>query len=93
VEVYIECENSNHFLKSGMFLTVLFFHKIPDTIIIPASSVLQDFNKTYLFVQSGSGVYIKREVSVSSIPDKKLIVNSGLESGSTIVTEGAIYMH
>lgn len=93
VEVYIECDNADHFLKSGMFVTVRFYHNLPEVMIIPGSSVLQDFDKSYLYVKEGPDLYIKREVTVTSIPDKKLIVNSGLESGKTIVTEGAIYLH
>jgi cobalt-zinc-cadmium efflux system membrane fusion protein len=93
VEVYIECENADHFLKSGMFVTVRFYHNLPAVMIIPGSSVLQDFNKSYLYVKEGPELYVKREVTVTSIPDKKLIINSGLESGKTIVTEGAIYLH
>lgn len=93
VEVYIECNNADHFLKSGMFVTVRFYHNLPEVMIIPGSSVLQDFDKSYLYVKEGPDLYIKREVTVTSIPDKKLIVNSGLESGKTIVTEGAIYLH
>jgi cobalt-zinc-cadmium efflux system membrane fusion protein len=93
VEVYIECENADHFLKSGMFVTVRFYHNLPDVIIIPGSSVLQDYDQSFLYLKEGPDVYVKREVTVTSIPDKRLIVNSGLASGDTIVAEGAIYLH
>ncbi len=92
VEVYIECQNPDHFLKCGMFVTVMFYHKLADAIIIPASSLLQDFNKSYLFVQAGNEMYVKREIKVTSIPDRKLIVHSGLDSGEIIVSEGSIYL-
>jgi len=92
VEVFIECENPEKFLKSGMFVTVKFYHELADAIIIPASSVLQDLNKSYLFVQAGKGIYVKREVSVTSLADKKLFVRSGLETGTIIVSEGGIYL-
>jgi len=92
VEVFIECENPENFLKSGMFVTVRFYHELTDAIIIPASSVLQDFNKSYLFVKAGHGIYVKRVVSVISLPDKKLMVHSGLETGTIIVSEGGIYL-
>lgn len=92
VEVFIECENPEKILKSGMFVTVKFYHELADAIIIPASSVLQDYNKSYLFVHAGRGIFVKREVSVTSITDKKLIVYSGLETGNIIVSEGGIYL-
>jgi cobalt-zinc-cadmium efflux system membrane fusion protein len=92
VEVFIECGNPEKILKSGMFVTVKFYHELADAIIIPASTVLQDYNKSYLFVQAGQGIFVKREVSVTSIADKKLIVHSGLETGNIIVSEGGIYL-
>lgn len=92
VEVFIECENHSQVLKSGMFVTVSFYHKMKDAIIIPASSVLQDYDKSVLYVKAAPEVYIKRRVEVTSIADKKLIVHSGLETGNIIVSEGGIYL-
>ena len=92
VEVFIECENKNHVFKSGMFVTVRFYHEMENAIIIPASSVLQDYNNCVLFIKAGPDIYIKRRVEVTSIADKKLIVHSGLETGNIIVSEGAIYL-
>ena len=92
VEVYIECENHDQILKSGMFVTVRFYHSMKDAIIIPSSSVLQDYERSYLYVSKGEGKFIKKEVSVTSLADDKLIVNSGIEAGSIIVSEGGIYL-
>jgi cobalt-zinc-cadmium efflux system membrane fusion protein len=92
VEVYIECQNPQHLLKCGMFVSVLFYHKLDDAIIIPASAVLQDFNKTYIFVQEAKGTYVKREVKVTTIPDRKMIVHKGLAKGDLIVSGGGIYL-
>jgi cobalt-zinc-cadmium efflux system membrane fusion protein len=92
VEVYIECQNSSHYLKCGMFVTVHFYHELANAIIIPASSALQDDNKTYLFVKTGDRMYVKRQIKASSIPDDKLIVHSGLQKGDIIVSEGSIYL-
>jgi cobalt-zinc-cadmium efflux system membrane fusion protein len=93
VEVFIECENNGQSLKSGMFVTVWFYHKLSDAMIVPASAVLQDYNRSYLFLQTGPELYIKKEVAVRSIPENRLIVSSGLDRGSLIVSEGAIYLH
>jgi cobalt-zinc-cadmium efflux system membrane fusion protein len=92
VEVYIECENQGQSLKSGMFVTVWFIHKMSDAMIVHANSVLQDYNRSYLFIQAGPEIYIKKEVTVKSIPENRLIIISGLEEGSLIVSEGAIYL-
>jgi len=92
VEVYIECKNPEKILKSGMFVTVKFYHELANAIIIPASSVLQDYNKSYVYVQVNQGVFVKREVTVTSLADRKLIVHSGLETGNIIVSQGGIYL-
>jgi len=92
VEVFIRCRNSDHSLKCGMFVTVKFSHRMPGTIVIPADAVLQDNIKSYLFVQAGPDIFIRREVRVTSAPGKQLIVRSGLKSGDVIVSEGSIYL-
>jgi len=92
VEVYIECDNPGQVLKCGMFVSAMLSHKLDKSIIIPASSVLQDYDKTYLFLQTGPGIFIKKEVTVMSMPDKNLMVRSGIEPGNIIVAEGAIYL-
>lgn len=92
VEVYIECKNPEKILKCGMFVTVRFYHKLDNAIIVPASAVLQDFDKCYLFVEAGPGTYVKREVSVTSLPEKRLIIHSGLQEGNLFVSEGSIYL-
>ena len=92
VDVFIECENQSQILKSGMFVTVRFYHKMNNAIIIPSSSVLQDFDKCILFVKAGPEIYMKIRVEVTSIADKKLIVRTGLEPGNIIVSEGGIYL-
>jgi cobalt-zinc-cadmium efflux system membrane fusion protein len=92
VEVYIECQNPDHVLKCGMFVTVRFYHSIPNSIVIPASSVLQNHDKSYLFVQARPGVFVRKRVEVTSFDEKDLIVNSGLEHGKIIVSEGGLFL-
>jgi cobalt-zinc-cadmium efflux system membrane fusion protein len=92
VDVFIECENQSQFLKSGMFVTVRFYHKVKNALIIPSSAVLQDYDKSILYIKTGPEMYLKKRVEVTSITNKKLIVRSGLEPGNIIVSQGAIYL-
>lgn len=92
VDVFIECENREASLKSGMFVTVWFYHNEEEAIIIPASSLLQDEDMCFLFVQVSPGTFVKRRVEVTSVPDLKLRVDSGISAGEIIVTEGGIYL-
>ncbi len=92
VEIYIECDNPGQLLKCGMFVTARFYHKIDNSIIVPSSSVLQDYGRCFLFVQTSPGTYIKKEVNVISAPEKNMVVRTGLEPGNVIVSEGGIYL-
>lgn len=92
IEVFIRCNNAGHRLKYGMFVMVRFYHAIPGAIVIPAGAVLQDNVKSYVFVQKDQDVFVKKEVTVTSAPDRKLIVRSGLVKGEVIVSEGGIYL-
>jgi cobalt-zinc-cadmium efflux system membrane fusion protein len=92
VEVYVECKNDSRTLKPGMFANVLFTRQIPDAIVIPATSVLQEEDRTYVFVQTEKNKFVKCDVTVTNGNDKELIVTSGLKANETIVTEGAVYL-
>lgn len=93
IDVYIECENHEKTLKPGMFASACFSHKLTNVLIIPASAVLQQDDKTYVFVQIGKNIFCKKTVSVASDEnDKNLLVYSGLTSGDTVVVEGGIYL-
>lgn len=92
VEVYIECENSDKMLKPGMFATVNFTQKLNDAMVIPATAVLQEEDNCFLFVQTGKGKFVKKQVTVTSAGDKDLIVHSGIVPGDVIVAEGGVYL-
>ncbi|MFH0842258.1 MAG: efflux RND transporter periplasmic adaptor subunit [Bacteroidota bacterium] len=92
VEVFIECENPGSILKCGMFVTAKFYHKLDNAIIIPSSAVLQDYDKSYIFIKADHDKFLKREITVTSIPGKRIIVRTGLSKGDIIVSEGGIYL-
>jgi len=92
IDVNIECRNEDKILKLGMFVTVRFYQQVENAILIPASSVMQDFNRSFLYEQIRPGIFIKRDISVTSTEGGKLMVRSGLQPGMTIVSEGAIYL-
>ena len=92
VEVYVECENRDKMLKPGMFATVNFTQKLNDAMVIPATAVLQEEDNSFLFVQTGKGQFVKKQVTVTSAGDSDLIVLSGIAPGDVIVAEGGVYL-
>lgn len=93
VKVIIECDNSNRMMKPGMYGNVKLSDKAVQKIILPASAILQEENSTYVFVKAGENKYVKREVNIVTVPNKKVAILSGLESGEQVITEGAFYLN
>jgi cobalt-zinc-cadmium efflux system membrane fusion protein len=92
VEVYVECRNHDKMLKPGMFVTVSFTQKLNDALIVPTTAVLQEDDHSFVFVQTGKGKFVKKQVTVTSAGDKDLIVRSGIAPGDVIVAEGGFYL-
>jgi cobalt-zinc-cadmium efflux system membrane fusion protein len=92
VEVYVMCENQNKMLKPGMFATVRFLHTLQNTIVVPATAILQEENRCYLYTQSGKNKFVKRQVTIQTNGEKMAVVRSGLVAGDVIVTEGGVYL-
>lgn len=92
VEVYVECENQEKMLKSGMFATVIFTQKLHDALVIPTTAVLQEEDHCFLYVETGKGRFVKRKVTITSSGDKDFIVRTGLVSGEKVVAEGGVYL-
>jgi len=92
VEVFIECENPGHNLKPGMYATAQFSEKADNSILIPASAVLQLEESSYVFVKINGNRYLKRLIETSGTDNDRLILKSGLKADEQIVTEGAFYL-
>jgi RND family efflux transporter, MFP subunit len=92
VEFYIECSNSNHILKPGMFATVAFDHKSANAIVVPSSAIMQDSNSSYLFVKVGRNKFARRVVAATSCNDSEVIVRSGLKAGDVVVAKGGVLL-
>ncbi|MBK9389530.1 MAG: efflux RND transporter periplasmic adaptor subunit [Bacteroidetes bacterium] len=92
VEVYLECDNHERILKPGMFITTSFRREIENSIVIPATAILQDDANSYVYKCIGTHVYLKHIVNAVAAGEKKVIIRSGLTEGDIIVTEGAIYL-
>jgi len=92
VEVYVVCNNHHHLLKPGMFVTANFQHHHKNAIILPSTAILQQDDRSYVFVQTGKKQFVKRQVVVASDGEKNQVVKSGLSSNERIVFEGGIYL-
>ncbi len=92
VQVLIECDNRDHLLKPGMYVTVDFINAPTQTILIPSRAVLQANDQSYVYVQAGPGKYLKRKIATSGSDSDRVIITAGLQPGDIIVSEGAFYL-
>jgi len=93
VEVLVECENQNHDLKPGMYVTVLFIDMPERCIMIPSKSVFQQEDKQFVFVKIDDSSFEKRHIETEGTSNgNELVVTSGLKIGETIVSEGGSLM-
>lgn len=92
VQVLIECANNDHALKPGMYVTVNFIDTPENTLFVPAKSVLQFNDKSFVIVQITKGKYTRRYVETGISSKGKIAILSGLKPNETIISEGAFYL-
>ena len=92
VQVLIECDNEESLLKPGMYVSVKFVDTSRKTLLIPAKSVLQYNDKSFVYVEVSKGNYLQRFVETGVSVEDNIIVLSGLAENESIVTEGAFYL-
>lgn len=92
VKVMIECENENNLLKPGMHVNVKFIDISRETLLVPAKSVLQYNDRSFVYVEASKGNYIQRFVDTGVSVGNDIIITKGLSENESIVTGGAFYL-
>jgi cobalt-zinc-cadmium efflux system membrane fusion protein len=92
VQVLIECPNNDHILKPGMYVNVNFINTPSTNLFVPAKSVLQFNDKSFVFVEVGQGKYLKRFVETGITDNGRIAITVGLHEGEKIIEEGAFYL-
>jgi membrane fusion protein, heavy metal efflux system len=92
VEVLIEANNADHTLKPGMYVTVNFNVAPVNAILIPSKALLQMNDVSFVFIETSAGKYIKRKVETAGTQGEKIVIQSGLNNGDKIVSEGGFYL-
>jgi membrane fusion protein, heavy metal efflux system len=77
-------------LIPGTFVEVfLKTTRIPDALVIPVSSLIEEQGVFYVYVQTSGEGFEKREVSVTGSDGILVQVLSGIDEGERVVTKGA----
>jgi len=92
VKVRGTVENTDARLKAEMFLTAEL--KVPSAkgLIVPARAVYLRGEQYYVFVDAGSGRYVRRAVKLGPAGDGHQVVFAGLEPGEKVVVDGTLLL-
>jgi len=83
--VRVTLDNPDLRLKPGMFATMFFDTRLPETTAIPLQAVLVTGERNLVFVRGPDGMLQPREVVLGSQAGDYVQILSGLEVGETIV--------
>jgi len=82
-------DNTDEALVPGQFIdVVLTVSVIPDALVIPNQALQTGQIGTYVYVVRPDQTAELRPVTVRTMDDGQIVVESGLKSGETVVTEG-----
>ena len=91
--VRVRLANADHRLRPNVYARVRFSVQHPGASIeIPATAIVSDGERQYVYVQDAPGHFARREVIVGSAHEGRMPVIKGLAPGETIVQEGAILL-
>lgn len=92
IQIISECDNVDHLLKMGMYVTVHFMGANSNHITIADKSLLQDNDNSYVYVQVAPNTFVKRAVEAEIMKGGKAIITKGLSKGEMIISEGGYYL-
>ncbi|HNX97811.1 MAG TPA: efflux RND transporter periplasmic adaptor subunit, partial [Candidatus Aminicenantes bacterium] len=92
VKVFIECANADRAIKPGMYVRIQFENVPRRVIAVPATSVFQDEERSFVFLRSGNGCFRKQPVEIAETDDSTIVLKSGLKPRDNIVTEGGLFL-
>jgi multidrug efflux pump subunit AcrA (membrane-fusion protein) len=93
IPVRVRLANPEGRLRPNVYAHVR-FEAVPvaNALEVPASALVSDGERQYVYVQSGDRRYVRREVVTGPARGGRVTVLSGLSRGDTIVEEGAILL-
>ncbi len=86
-KVRVELPNPGGLLKPEMFANVVLQKPLGNVIVVPESSVMQTGTRAILFVQTGPGQFVPREVQTGAKTNEFYQILSGVEAGETVVVD------
>jgi cobalt-zinc-cadmium efflux system membrane fusion protein len=92
VRVIAELDNRRRLLKPEMFARVRYSGPARPVVTVPAGAIVQDEQRTSVFVERTRGEFERREVSLGPRHDDAIVVTRGLASGDRVVVDGTMLL-
>ena len=92
LQTIIECDNRGALLLPNMYADLTLYTSESNHIIVDKTAVLQSGDSRYVLKKVAPHTYCRTNVTVTSVDQQRVIVNTGLNPGDVIVTDGAFYL-
>ena len=92
MKVRVVLPNPKLRLKPNMFATVWLLRSSTQGISVPATAVLREGVKAYVFVSAGNDRFERRDVVLGRTEDDNVQIASGLSAGTVIASNGALLL-
>jgi cobalt-zinc-cadmium efflux system membrane fusion protein len=93
IGVRIQLPNRGGTIRPNMFAQVRFLAApVSDAVEVAGSGLVSDGEKQYVYVEEGSGHFVKRSVVAGPLREGRLTILSGLKLGETVVEQGAVLL-
>ena len=87
--ITFEFDNNGSLVTGSSAEVYLKSTPIPNALVIPVSSLLEEQGNYYVYVQTGGESFQKREITVGASDGENVQVLSGIEEAERVVTKGA----
>jgi len=94
LQARIEAPNPGERLKKEMYVTAAVeAGVIPKALFVPNSSVLRnDQNMPYVYLQTGSSQFARRDITLGQSRDGKTQILTGLQANDRVVGDGSLFL-
>lgn len=89
IPITFEIDNIGNIIPGSVAEVFLKSTPIPNTLVVPASALMEEQGSFYVYVQIGGESFQKREVKLGSTDSLNVQLLSGVTEGERVVTKGA----
>lgn len=92
IRVRASVANPKRLLKAEMLATAIFERRFERGLVLPATAVLLQGTKHWVFVQLRAGEFEPREVTLAYEGPREVVVAEGLQEGEQVVSENVLLL-